>query len=177
MNEIVLAPFSNSVIRDWPAEHYRALIELLLARQARSIRLVGSATQSIRAAAIVRDFDATRVIDSSGRLAWPDVVGTVRAAAAVVGNNSGITHLASFLAVPTLCVFGGSHQRTEWRPMGDSATTLSRAIACSPCHLHRAEDCPYDRACLRQIAPETVADTLLVLLDDHALDRTLADVA
>ncbi|MET0184975.1 MAG: glycosyltransferase family 9 protein [Achromobacter sp.] len=176
IGHIVIAPFSNSDIRDWPATHYRALIDGLLDAWSGTIHVVGAPGQAIRAREITRSFDATRVFCDGGRLSWPEVVALIRSAACVIGNNSGIPHLAAFEGVPTVCVFGGAHQRLEWRPLGGHVVTLSRAIACSPCHLHYAAACPYGLACLEQIRPETVLDTVLRMID-HLPAETFADTA
>ena len=171
MTEIVLAPFSNSDIRDWPAGHYARLTGILLGRLPQAtIRLIGTKTQYVRACEIVREFDAARVINDCGRRPWPEVMASLRAASCVVGNNSGIAHLAGHYRVPTVCVFSGSHQRLEWRPLGPTVTTITRVIGCSPCHLDHGEACPYDKSCLRQIEPEVVADAVEAAMARGRLD-------
>lgn len=176
MGHIVVAPFSNSDIRDWPAVHFRVLIARLVAGWDGLIHLVGAPGQAVRAREVVRSFDSSRVINQCGRASWGDTVALIRGAACVIGNNSGIAHLAAFEGVPTLCVFGGAHQRLEWRPIGGNAVTLSRAIACSPCHLHHAADCPFGLACLEQIAPDQVFETAMRLID-RVPGEVFADVA
>lgn len=161
MNPIVIAPFSNSDIRDWPDEHFSRLIGLLLPRWGGQIRIIGTRSQAIRAAAIVRPYDASRVLSDCGRLDAGEMVSLVRDAACVIGNNSGITHLSSWLGLPTVCIFGGAHERSEWCPISFSARTVTHSIGCAPCHLHRAADCPYGKACLARIEPEQVADIAL----------------
>lgn len=164
MSVIIIAPFSNSATRDWPAEHFSALIALLLDRWAPPgglIRTVGTPSQRQRANAIVREHPADRVTNDCGRLPWPMVLAEMKSAACVIGNNSGITHLAGSMGVPTVCIFGGSHQRLEWRPLGLNVTVLSRTIGCSPCHLDHARSCGYGLACLREITPEEVADAVM----------------
>ncbi len=165
MSVIVLAPFSNGDIRDWSPTHFAGLIALVLERWDGTIRVVGTRSKFTRAAAVLRAYDASRVIADCGR-PWPEIVEEIRAATCVIGNNSGLTHLSGWLGVPTVCVFGGSHRREEWRPLGFSARTVSRAIGCSPCHLHRARDCPYDKACLGEIMPETVAEAVFAAMAD-----------
>ena len=163
MSDILLAPFSNSDIRDWPPEHFAALIGCLLASGPLPgrIKLVGTAGQRLRADDIVRRYDAARVTNTCGRLSWPEVLEEVRRAACVVGNNSGVAHLAGAYGVPTVCVFGGSHSRLEWRPRGERLLLLTRAVACSPCHIDHEGGCPYDKACLRRIEPAEVAAAVL----------------
>lgn len=176
MAHIVIAPFSNSDIRDWPPAHFRALIALLVGQWDGAIHVVGAPGQGIRAGAIVRPFDAARVINDCGRTAWTATMELIRSAACVIGNNSGVAHLAALACVPTVCIFSGAHQRLEWRPIGDNVVTLSRAIVCSPCHFHHAVDCPYGLACLDQISPERVFETVRRLLDATPME-SFADVA
>lgn len=168
MSEIVISPFSNSDIRDWPAELYEGLVGEILDRSSAEtrIRVIGTAAQRARARPIVRPYSSARVTNECGRLSWPAVLDLLSKAACVVGNNSGIAHVAGHLGTPTVCIFSGSHQRLEWRPLGPKVVTVSRLIACSPCHLDHGARCPYDKACLRQIAPEEVADVIGQLCPD-----------
>lgn len=165
MGDIIIAPFSNGDIRDWPADHYARLIQLLDERHDDGvIRVVGSRTQMSRASEIVRASPADRVVNACGRLSWSEVQSQLSLAACVIGNNSGIAHLAAHLGVPTVCVFGGAHQRTEWRPVGFNVALVSRAIGCAPCMLHRAADCSYGLACLGLITPEAVCEAAMAVM-------------
>lgn len=166
MRDIVVAPFSNSDIRDWPAEQYAALIGCLLDRLEpdRMIRVVGTAGQKLRANDVVRSHPADRVINECGRFSWAHLVEALKGAGCVIGNNSGIAHLSGSFGVPTVCVFGGSHQRLEWRPLGRNVVLVSRSIGCSPCQLDHNSRSPYDRACLRLIEPEVVADAVFLAM-------------
>jgi ADP-heptose:LPS heptosyltransferase len=163
MRELIVAPFSNSDIRDWPLDQYAELIGLLLVRAPGDllVNVIGTASQRLRVHEVVRDHPSDRVINTCGRLSWPDVVDRLKAAACVVSNNSGVGHLGGHFGVPTVCVFSGSHPRHEWRPLGDSVVLVSRVIGCSPCQLDHSTGSPYGKACLREITPEVVADAVL----------------
>ncbi|MDO6413665.1 glycosyltransferase family 9 protein [Sphingomonas sp. BIUV-7] len=178
MKNIILAPFSNSDIRDWPAEHYGALIGCLLDRveHDRTICVVGTASQRLRANDVVRPHPADRVFNDCGRLSWAALVEELKGAGCVIGNNSGIAHLSGSFGVPTVCVFGGSHQRAEWRPLGDNVILVSRAIGCSPCQLDHNSQSPYDRACLRLIEPAVVADAVMLAMA-RKTDRAIRQIA
>jgi len=166
MKEIVVSPFSNSDIRDWPAAHFAELIGLILdGGYDGRITVIGTKAQMQRACEIVRPFDATRVINDCGRRSWTEVAASLRLAACVIGNNSGVAHLSGFFGVPTVCIFGGSHQRREWRPLGPNVALVSRSIGCSPCHLDHGGACPYNKACLREIPPEVVARSVFAIMD------------
>jgi ADP-heptose:LPS heptosyltransferase len=175
-SNIIVAPFSNSHIRDWPAEKFAELIELLARRWSGPgmIRVIGTSSQSIRACDIVRRLDPARVSNDCGVLSWPQVLAELKQAACVIGNNSGIVHLGGHYGAPTVCIFSGSHQRLEWRPSGFSVVTLSRSIGCSPCHLDHGARCPYNKACLQKIEPETVADVALALMAQRDAEKAVA---
>lgn len=166
MSDILISPFSNSFMRDWPLEHFAALAGLLVERIPPEIRIriIGVPNQRLRANEIVRDQPVDRVINECGRLAWGEVVSLLRAARCIVSNNSGLGHLGGQMGIPTVCVFGGSHQRAEWRPLGRSVVLVSRAIGCSPCHLDHGGVSPYRKACLHQIEPEVVANAVVLAM-------------
>jgi ADP-heptose:LPS heptosyltransferase len=177
---IIVAPFSNGLIRDWPAAHFAKLIALLLPKldPDQLVRVIGSPEQRRRAFEIVRDLPADKVINDCGTMPWADVLKLLRVADCVIGNNSGIAHLAGMYGVPTVCIFGGSHQRTEWYPLGPKVTVLSRVIGCSPCHLDHRPNCVYDKACLTEIQPEEVADVVLASLSGNQQQaQVLTEVA
>jgi ADP-heptose:LPS heptosyltransferase len=166
MNEVIVAPFSNSDIRDWPLDRYAEAIGLLLPRLPgeTTVLVTGTASQRLRVNEVVRGHPADRVINSCGRLSWNEVVGRLRTAACIISNNSGVCHLGGYFDVPTVCVFGASHPRAEWRPLGRRIVLVSRAIGCSPCQLDHSTGSPYAKACLRDITPEVVVDAVVLAM-------------
>jgi ADP-heptose:LPS heptosyltransferase len=175
--DIIIAPFSNSAIRDWPAEHYAELVGLLLEqpRVNGRIRVIGTRNQRLGGCEVVRYHPADRVVNECGRRSWPDVQAMLQTAGCVIGNNSGIAHLAGYYSVPTVCVFGGSHQQREWRPRGRNVVVVSRAIGCSPCQLDHGSFSPYNKACLREISPRDVCNAALTVMEQA--DRQSQDEA
>lgn len=173
MGSIVIAPFSNSDIRDWPLEHFEDLLAMLVGDDRfPPITLVGTERQQARASLITHRFASTSVTNACGSFSWPELCARLRDASCVVGNNSGIAHLAASYGVPTVCIFGGSHQRTEWRPIGPRVVVLSETLSCSPCHLDHGARCPYDKLCLAKIRPEIVRDTIAAVMHtSRSIDR------
>lgn len=161
MPHVIMAPFSNNDLRDWPLKHYARLIALLTSRGDITVEVIGTAAQRERAAVLVLPDAGDRVVNSCGRIAWSDCAQLCQAGDCVVGNNSGVAHLAARAGATVVCVFGGAHDRSEWAPVGPSVTVISRAVACSPCHLSRAVDCSHALGCLAGILPEEVAHVVL----------------
>jgi heptosyltransferase-2 len=156
MKTVVVAPFSNSRTRDWPAHHYNRLIGLLIQDSNIRVLVIGSSSQWVGANEVVRDYPADRVVNSCGWMAWSEVLEQIAAADCVIANNSGVAHIAGSMGRTTLCVFGGSHSPYEWMARGPAVTVITRKVECSPCGLDVDAACPYGVRCLVEIPPERV---------------------
>jgi len=157
---IVIAPLSNDTLRDWPLTHFERLAGLCVDHLDARIDCVGIRAQRVAVNQIVRNFPPDRVRNLCGTMAWADTAGLLRSASCVVANNSGIAHLAAELGVPTVCVFGASHNPYEWMARGPRVTTVHRRTGCAPCAFGSLGECPFDKRCLREIAPETVFEAV-----------------
>ena len=162
---IVIAPVSNSTVRDWPIERYVRLIGMLMARLECRIVLVGSRSQASDLNYICEQHGSDpRVTNLAGRTGWSELAAMLQRADLVIANNSGVGHLAAACGRPTLAIYSGSHQPQEWGPRGEASRVLTAAVSCSPCGYERLELCPHDHLCMTLIGPETVLDQALDLL-------------
>jgi hypothetical protein len=162
---IVIAPISNSTIRDWPIDRYIALIGMLIARVECRIMLVGSRGQASDLNHICEQLGSDpRVTNLAGRTGWSELAAILQRAHLVIANNSGVAHLAGACGRPTLAIYSGSHQPQEWGPRGEASRVLTAAVSCSPCGYERLELCPHDHLCMTLIEPETVLDQALEML-------------
>jgi hypothetical protein len=102
---VVIHPFSGGARKNWPLEKYRELA----ARLKRPVEwLAGPEEQLERACRF----------DDLGALArW------LSGASAYVGNDSGITHLAAAVGIPTVALFGPTDPAL-WCPRGKNARWL-----------------------------------------------------
>jgi ADP-heptose:LPS heptosyltransferase len=78
----------------------------------------------------------------------------LRSAAAYIGNDSGVSHLAAWLGLPCAVIFGPSDP-LRWRPWGGRVEIVQPALECSPCFETAATNC--DAAdCLAATDPQDV---------------------
>ena len=156
---VMIAPVSNSDLRDWPVEHYVALVRMLVQELDCTIHLLGSRTQSGTLAHIAQSSGVGhRVVNLAGQTAWADLPAVLQTADLVVCNNSGIAHLAASVGARTLAIYSASHQPQEWGPRGARSRALMAVLPCSPCGYDRLADCPNDHACMRGLRPDDVFD-------------------
>jgi ADP-heptose:LPS heptosyltransferase len=154
---VVVAPLSNSAVRDWPLDRYINLIGMLLAKLECYVVLVGARDQLTSLNRICDRHDGEpRLINLGGRIDWAELAGVVRRADLVIANNSGVAHLAAACGRPTLAIYSGSHQPQEWGPRGENVRTVTAAVPCSPCGYERLELCPHDHRCMKLIEPEAI---------------------
>ena len=166
---IVVAPFSNSTVRDWPAGQYAVLIGLLVEQFDCHVSIIGSPVQAANAMALMDLLDdrtKDRVSNQVAKTSWSDLPDILLAADLVISNNSGIAHQSASLGVLTLAIYSGSHQPSEWGPRGPRSRAMMASVACSPCGFERLEDCGNDHACMRLITPRAVLDQATALLSD-----------
>jgi heptosyltransferase-3 len=105
---IVIHPFSGSPLKNWPLNFYRELAIQLPFR----IDWTAGPEEELPEA---RRFTSLAELGS-----W------IRGARLYIGNDSGITHLAAAVGVPTLALFGSPSPRS-WAPRGDHVTVLHTA--------------------------------------------------
>jgi ADP-heptose:LPS heptosyltransferase len=149
---VIVSPFANERVRQWPARHFHELIKAILSEHALPVMVVGTREQRASANDIVRGLSSEQVSNTCGTLRWSELVQAIDEAPYVVGNNSGIVHLAAARGRWTLCIFSGSHAYNEWMPRGPFVVTIVKALLCSPCG-SGDERCPNDVACMAELPP------------------------
>ncbi|MGH7275083.1 MAG: glycosyltransferase family 9 protein [Nitrospiria bacterium] len=77
--------------------------------------------------------DKTVILSASGGcLPLPVLAGALSWCSGFLGNDSGVTHLAVALGVPTVAIFGPTDPLL-WGPLGPSVTILSKRELCAQC--------------------------------------------
>lgn len=88
----------------------------------------------------------------------------VRDARVLVCNDTGPRHYGNAFDVPTITIFGPTHQ--EWTDTGYAGEAkLQARVECGPCQLPR---CPLDHRCMQQVTTEMVMHAIRRLT---AVDR------
>ena len=82
-----------------------------------------------------------------------------------ITNDSGPMHIASALGVPVVAIFGPTHPKLGFSPLGPENIVLTANVKCSPCSLHGEKRChKKSRLCMDLIQPEMVVDSVERLL-------------
>jgi ADP-heptose:LPS heptosyltransferase len=104
-DSVLIHPFSGSARKNWPLVSYTALAEYLPLKT----EWTCGPEEALP--------EATRFANLSELAAW------IAGARLYIGNDSGITHLAAAIGVPSIAIFGSTSPET-WAPRGESVTVL-----------------------------------------------------
>jgi ADP-heptose:LPS heptosyltransferase len=155
---IVIAPGAGAPIKRWPLEMLIALAADLVALHDVDVVVVGGAEDRPDAVALATSLPPGRVRDLTASLPLADLPALLRGASLFVGYDSGPSHIAAGLGVPTVCVFAGVSDAAVWHPVGTAVTVIAGFAGCSPCRLTLPEHCPNGRACLTAVSVQMVRD-------------------
>jgi heptosyltransferase II len=154
-----VASFAHAAKR-WDLSRFAQLFDALARSKNLGVVLVGSVGEAAVNAQVHALAREARIFDLSGKSSLPELLGVLRSAALFVGNDSGISHLAGAVGIPTTVVFGPTDPDATrpWdgpRPDGTPApiVVVRRRPLCAPC---RFAVCPIDHRCMSDIGVNDV---------------------
>lgn len=154
---IILHPGSGSKKKAWPLDRFVSLARTLQGRLgSRMLVVLGPAEgPDVRKAFEAAGLNAPVLARG---LTLLQLASVMEGCWFFVGNDSGISHMAAALRLPTLGIFGPTDQRV-WSPRGEETFVVCRGIHCSPCPQERFFQCK-DSECLKAIEVSEVLEGL-----------------
>lgn len=168
---IVLAPggarnlLRDDALRRWPVEYYAQVARRLLDQGCRVV-LVGAPHDAPYRAS----FGDMPVIDLIGKTSLAQLAASIRAADAIITNDSGALHLAKLVRTPAIGLFGPTSplervSQPESHSHGDSPPAVTvlwggAHLSCRPCYDGVHYFACARNECLRSISPEVVIRAL-----------------
>jgi ADP-heptose:LPS heptosyltransferase len=117
-DRFVIHPGAGKEPNRWPSEPFLELIN----RLGEHVRvLLGEAEIERWPGALLSQFESACEVHRPATLL--ELLDEIASAKGFVGNDSGPTHLAGILGVPTVALFGPSDP-TRWRPLGPRVKVL-----------------------------------------------------
>lgn len=131
--KFLVHPGSGSAIKNWPVENFLALMEKISGSfpLASWVVLEGPSDQEA-VQALCRLWKRPLEVCRPESLSL--LASCLRGGSFFLGNDSGVTHLAAFLGIPTLALFGPSNPLV-WAPLGRHVRVALSGNECQPCHL------------------------------------------
>lgn len=162
---VAVHPSVGAIMRQWPPESFANVIDLLIEKNRVNVVLIGGRDEAALAKEVLEHVvNRKSVVSLVGKTSLAGLTTLLRACSLYLGNNSGPQHVAAALGLPTIGVYSGVVDATEWGPIGPRAVALQRDMVCSPCYLTKPEDCVRDMACLKGLEPAVVHQYCEVML-------------
>jgi heptosyltransferase-1 len=149
---LVVAPFTTRPQKHWTREHWQDLISALVA-QGRKVACLGGPSDREEAQAMLGDL---RVENWVGVYPLGVSAALIQEADAVIGVDTGLTHMGIAAGVPTVALFGSTCPYTQTGR--DNVRVIYHALPCSPCK--RRPTCGGHFDCMGGIRPVEVLDAL-----------------
>jgi heptosyltransferase-2 len=96
-----------------------------------------------------------------GKTSLAELISELAGCAMLLTNDTGTMHLAAYLGVPTVAIFG-STEPSLTGPIGEVHCVIRRHVECSPCFLR---ECPIDFRCMKGIESREVVEAVLRMLE------------
>jgi ADP-heptose:LPS heptosyltransferase len=149
---IVIHPGSGSKKKVWSLERFLELIHYFQRHfNSRILIVLGPAEgQEVQKAfgGIEWELGSTAPLLVKG-LSLLELASVIEGCHLFIGNDSGITHMAAALGLPTIAIFGPSDHKI-WSPRGEKVFVARKEMNCSPCSQEKFVQCKHSE-CLREI--------------------------
>ncbi len=145
---IIVHAGSGSKKKVWPLDRFANLVRTLKEESGSKILIVLGPAEGPEVQKAFEREGETRFVLAKG-LSLLQLGSIMEGCWFFVGNDSGISHMAAALGLPTIVIFGPTDHRV-WSPKGERTFVVRREVPCSPCPQERFFQCK-DFECLRGI--------------------------
>ena len=146
--KILLHPGAGSIRKRWPVSNFLQVETVLKDDGLKPEFVLGPAEDSL-----ANELQhAHRLVHIPEDL--PDLAALLESAGGYIGNDSGASHLAAYLGLPTTVIFGPADP-ARWAPIGRAVRIVRPDLQCRPCFETDKANCD-DPQCLEGITPRKI---------------------
>ena len=149
-NRILLHPGSGSKRKRWPLSQFKQIESLLTAEGLKTEFVLGPAEEDLLGELQDRNRKIHMLFDLI------ELAQLYQRAGGYIGNDSGASHLAAFLGLPTVVIFGPADP-VRWKPNGALVEIVRPDLSCRACFETEPSNCEEPK-CLEEIAADTVIE-------------------
>lgn len=161
---LIISPGSGAREKNWPVQNFATVAEWWRSQGGEPLVIMGPVEEERgRFEALLRRFTVAR------NLTLAELAAIIVRADIYLGNDSGVTHLAAALGIPTVALFGPSNLK-KWRPRGRRVAILNHLLECAPCAGTLMKTCAH-RSCLCALEPREVIRQLSAMAGTNRLDK------
>ena len=151
-----VAPGASHGPKRWPPERFARVAEHMARTRDMKVLLLGSEEDRPVTGEVARALER-QALDWTGTTDLALLPAAVQRCALLVSNDSGPMHVATAVGTPVIGVFGATHPRLGFAPVGPADAAVTLDLPCSPCSLHGDRSCRFrTHACMEELDPRRV---------------------
>ena len=144
---------AGSKAKTWPESNRASFLEDVF-RRFPEAQFLFVGTDPVMASWLDKRLLGTSAVNLVGKTALRELLIRLKSCNFFIGPDSGPSHLAAALGVPTLFIYSGTNLFEKWRSLSDNTDFLRNPVPCSPCHL---TECVVEgHPCMSGIQPERI---------------------
>ena len=150
---IILHPGSGSKKKVWPLDRFLSLAHTLRDHFDSKILVVLGPAEGPEALRAFEGIGSNSFVLAKS-LTLLQLASVMEGCWFFVGNDSGVSHMATALGLPVIVIFGPTDHEV-WSPRGEKTFVVRKGVHCSPCLREQFLECR-DFDCLKRIEVEEV---------------------
>ncbi len=161
-----IAPFTSTVVKDWPVERYKDLLERLETEGKEAgisyeFILIGGPREK------KMDFPMTeRMTDLRGKLSFTESAEAMRRMDYIISGCSAPLHMAGAVGTPVLALYGPTSAK-EWAPR-HKCIVVGHFLECNPCDKGGyGSPCDFKSPCMKMLMVEEVLEGFKRLMKEY----------
>ncbi|MFK5921154.1 MAG: lipopolysaccharide heptosyltransferase II [Verrucomicrobiota bacterium] len=149
------AEYGNA--KRWPIERFAQTAEQAYKKHQSSCIVIGSPAEKGIGEHFEQLYSPPGCRNLVGKTTISEMIDELKQCDLLLTNDTGTMHLAAFLGIPTVSIFGSTEPALT-SPLGHGHRIIRRHVDCSPCFLR---ECPLDFRCMTEASVEEVSQALL----------------
>jgi len=153
----------------WPIEKFASLIDRLREQYKAKILVLGGREER-EVVEDLRKLVKEPILTYIGEDELLKTMALIDRCSLFISNDTGLMHIASFLGIPTVAIFGPTSEVLSG-PRGKNSVVIRKSLPCSPCYRFREVKCSH-LACLDSLTVEEVWTQVKEFIDRLRLSYT-----
>lgn len=160
---VIMAPGARSHTKRWPQEKFADLVGTLVEELGLKVILVGD-ENDVAVCGHIAKYHKNKILDLSAKTTITQLSYLLKKSKLLITNDSATLHLASYLNIPTIAIFGPTNE-FKYGPWSDIASIVKKDIFCRPCE---KAQCKFNNSeCLNLIKTEDVLRPVREILNNR----------
>ena len=166
----VVAPGAANQIKRWTPEGFARLCDQLIESLKVKIIFVGDKSDVSTVDAVVH-LMRRQSLNLCGQTTLTQLAEILRRATAAITNDSAVMHLASYLDIPVVAIFGPTDPK-KYGPWSSRYFVVQKRIFCSPCE---KSACSYNHECMNDLHSSEIFDMVRQICSPGSIQKTESD--